>query len=576
MRIVAAPTYRHIFDEPAPQLTELLKDIPTKVIIGVVSVINAELYLKAEEPETHKKILDFLLFRQNQKTKRLIIERIYANAVNSEGAGIAIFSTHLLLEFLHHSLLHYYENEQFIDTNPTQELSIFKAYFLIAEKVNARTKLTKETNSHLDYYRRNTWPTHINQIEINDRINYLNSMVRSKCFFDFLEYDSKFSNYVSSFLQQHQFKDSWSYIFTLVQTIQISHQTEEESRFAPFYINIDISNYTFLDELCLDPKSYSEQFIEGKRNYDGFKDKPLIKFGAKSYLVIDWNLLANKLYNGLIYDFFSRSGIAQEPSFKNTKSPFIAFKKFISEYSIENYLFKRLISSIFKGTYSTPYFSDQAGQGLPDAYIRVGKRIFIFEIKDAFFPTQAVESYNYDQIVSKIDEKYNTDKKGTGQLIKHFLRLREKPFEPSSYSKLKLKTRNLVIYPIIIYTDTFFSLPGVMLYLQQRLRERITQEGMDKDFQQIKSLSFFNIDFLIENLDLLQKKENSLDRIIDYVLREITKREKRYERKRKIRDLLDWKDNFEIIASKMLDLKVSRDYVRTIFNELDLNQKGVD
>lgn len=576
MKFIITPTYKEIFGDEIPSFDQLIKGIPTRVILGVVSVINAELYLSTGDPVAQQRILSFLLRRQNQKTINRILSRVYASTRDSKGNGVAIFSTHLTLEFLHQALLHFHEDESFLDTNPSQELTIFKAYLLISEKVNSQTNLTKDSSSPLDYYRKNTWPTHINQLEVNHPINYLTSIVKSKSFFDFLEFESAYSEFVNSFLSEREYKNSWSYIFNLGQLIQNSTtQQNNEGTLSPFYIKIKDQSFSWLNEMCLDLISYKEKFKSGKRNNDGFKDKPLVKFQSNSFLVIDWNLFANKIYNGLIYDFFTKSGISELSEFKSKENPFIAFKKIISEFSIENYLFKNLIRGIFKGKQTAVVFDEREKQGFPDAYVRVGKRIFVFEIKDAFFPSKTVESYDYNLIKLKIDEKYNTDKKGTGQLIKHIRNLQNDPYENRSYAELKLKSRNLIIYPIMVYTDTFYSMPGVSLYLQESFNDRIREENLTDKFEIIKPLTFFNIDFLINNLDLLQNKDYSLDKVIDYVTKTLNIARKNHEKYRTIEALFELNDNFESIASRKMERKdkKSRNYVQVIFDELNLDRR---
>ena len=131
------------------------------------------------------------------------------------------------------------------------------------------------------------------------------------------------------------------------------------------------------------------------------------------------------------------------------------YKNFISEEITEKFLFKKILSKYLNEKHSKLIFDDSNIEGFPDAYYRNGKHIFLFEIKDAYFPVDAINSYSYKEICDAIDLKYNSTSKGTGQIIKQLKRLVTSPFEEKSYDELKLKTRNLIIYPIIIYTDNF-------------------------------------------------------------------------------------------------------------------------
>jgi hypothetical protein len=82
-----------------------------------------------------------------------------------------------------------------------------------------------------------------------------------------------------------------------------------------------------------------------------------------------------------------------------------------------------------------------------------------------------------------------------------------------------------------------------------------------------------NIDFLISHLNQLQKKELTLDKLIDVSETELNKRKKRYEKTKSTDDLMSLNDNFDsLIAKHLKQPKPDGDYVKVIFNELKLNR----
>ncbi|MEQ8925572.1 MAG: hypothetical protein RLO81_07135 [Fulvivirga sp.] len=570
MKVALVPTYSHIFDGPSIPITKLLDGISKELLLNTVTVINAELFSTNDHPTSQINILKFLLRRQNAELKISIFEKIADFYLNHNRKDFAIFSPHITLEFLHHVLIEMPNINSLDDTTPLQELNFFKAYLIYSEGIIDRTIITTSPVDPLDFFQRNIWPIFISQLEINHYSNFLTSIIKAKCLFDFLQHQSPFNEFVERFIKTNEVENTWSYFVVLINALNNGiNSNKTELGLNPFYIKVD-NEINLFEDLCFDHTSYSEHFKLGKDNYKGFKEKPLVKYAPKTYLVIHWNLLAGKLYGSLIFDFFKKTGIYNHPRFKNEKNPFLSFKQYIGSNFIENYIFRKVISSIFKKRHAIVRFDDSNNDGFPDAYVRVGNRIFLFEIKDALFPSKGIESNDYSIIKNKIDEKYNSKRKGISQLIKQIRNLESNSFEDKSFNDLNIKKRNLIIYPIIIYTDIYFSMPGVSLYLQNEFKKRVKIESFAQ-FKNIKSLSFFNLDFLIENLDLLTIKRFELDKIIDYVSKQVIIRGKKYYKNRIPNDLHLWNDNFEAIASnKLTSDQLSRDYVNYVFKELEL------
>jgi len=208
-----------------------------------------------------------------------------------------------------------------------------------------------------------------------------------------------------------------------------------------------------LESFVLDYTKYANEYSNGERNFSGLKESPLFRINDGEYLVFNWNFLSNKLYNGLLFDFYLRSTISQEfPTF-------LAFKKYISESVIEKFIFRKLIEQSFRKKQTKVIFDNLVISGMPDAYVRDNKYIFLFEIKDAFFSSSTMSSLSYSKIKETIDQKYNTEKKGTGQIVKQLKHLINSSYEENSFEKMNIKRRNIVVYPIIIYTDSLFNLP---------------------------------------------------------------------------------------------------------------------
>ena len=65
------------------------------------------------------------------------------------------------------------------------------------------------------------------------------------------------------------------------------------------------SDYKSLfEQFEIDIKEYQLKYSDDKKNYSGLKDKPILKSNQDTYIVFNWNFITNKLYNGLVFDFY--------------------------------------------------------------------------------------------------------------------------------------------------------------------------------------------------------------------------------------------------------------------------------
>lgn len=570
MRVVISVTYSEIFDGDTPDLKDLLNDIPSEVVISILSLINSQLYL-GHDLKTQIRILDFLTFRQSDQTKSKILSRLIKKS--EKEPSIAFFGLLYSTEFIHYELLNY-RDFHIKDTTPQQELNFIKAYFLIVEQVNTKYSSVFKFNetSDVNHFQKTTWPTLIDQFEINHNVNPITGMVKGLTLLNYFEFHSPFANHVKTFLQKNQKEKTWNYILDLINLIKSSWDTQRQdpSKLYPFSFNESYGFSSLFENFAISVDNYAKEYGSEKRNFSGLKSKPLFKVKERNYIVLNWNFLSNKLYDGLLFDFFNQSGISENAQF----SSFLNFKKYISEEVIEKYLFKKLIEKCFSKKHITLLFDNGTTQGFPDAYARDGKHVFLIEIKDAFFPSSSVNSLSYDIIKDSVDQKYNNEKKGTGQIVKQIEKLKDSTFEQKTFGQLKLKKRNLRIYPIIIYTDNFFNLPGMNQYLKNEFSSKIIAKHLNGEFEKIEDLTFVHLSFLVDNIHFLSNPKFTLKKLIEEYHQRIRAMENKFEKKKSMESMFSVNDSFEsFVSTKYKDeIRTSKDYVETIVKILNLTE----
>ena len=567
MEFVITASYEDIFNDKRPEISNLLSGIPSSVILRLLSYFDSQLFLN-EDLQTQFKLLKVLLKRQTIDSIISLIHNYGVLKKNAKESEISILSRLYIKSFIHYELINYRELPTLYDTTPTQELNIFKAYLIIASIKSSEIQnfcLRKSKKTEDDFFSTHTWPMIINQLDANTLINPIPQMIRGICLLNYLQYHSNYSKYVDSFLEKKELSNSWEYIITLSDIVQSSwdKSAKGDKRYS---FNCPDKFESLFDNISIDPSEYRAKYLNKKEEYSLLKSKPLFKLN-KTYYVLDWNFMPNKIYEGLIFDFYNESGIKELKSLNSIPK----FKKLIGYEITEKLIFRTLLRIIFKDKYSKLIFSEKDSNGEPDAYYRKGNNVILFEIKDSFFPTSAINSSTFEDIKSAIDEKYNTDKKGTGQLLKQMNRVKDNSFEDRDYNSLKLKARNFNIYPVLIYTDKFFGMGGVSNYLIKELDNRINQADLRKSFKKINNLTFLSLDYLILHSKFLGN--NNFIKIIDKLHQVIDDRKKKEERIKEVPVLLRYNENIEQILKESHKTEDNKEMdIEEIANALNITE----
>ncbi len=116
--------------------------------------------------------------------------------------------------------------------------------------------------------------------------------------------------------------------------------------------------------------------------------------------------------------------------------------------------------------------------------------------------------------------------------MSHIATINEGYFKFDNFEESGIKRRNIVIYPIIIYTHFMYSLYGVNHYLDRRLSLEIQEYGLQKtmNLQLIKPLTMIDFEYLFYNFTFFQDGKLDLQSLIENYHRELKVRGKKYLR----------------------------------------------
>lgn len=566
MQVVVTPYYKDLFPKGNDTLEELLEGIDSRLILQLLALMDAELYAKDEGQQTQLRLFNLLLERQSEEVRTQIIQD--ASRSFPANAERRFFTRHYNLSFLQYVLLNFQEGIS-EELSPEQDLKVFKGYFLVAEEFGQQPRPKEQALPAFDddYFAKMIWPTMADNMETNFRMHPYDIMVRGVVFLNYFQFHSGYAKYVVTYLKKHNKKTTLNYALDIFQMLNANFESirQNPDAFAGYSFAQAVGFETLYEQFAIDPAAYQAKYRDNKENYAGIKARPLYQLNDNNWLVLNWSFLANKLYEGLVFDFYQNSGIAAEPAFQQ----FTGFKQFIGENITEKHLLRSLAKKAWAKKYDVLLFdgNDQI-DGFPDVYYRKGNTVFLIEIKDAYFASASVNSYSYDKIKETIDIKLNSAKRGSGQLIKQLKKLKDQAFEkPQRYKS----PAHLTIYPIIIYTDIHFNMLGVNEYVDRSFTKMMVEAGLQAAFRKIKPLTMINLNYLISIFDLLETPATSLSVLIDHYHHQLSNRKKKHLRTKNWADHQQQYTVFETISSELADRDdFTRKYIEWIAGALNL------
>ncbi|MCX6221453.1 MAG: hypothetical protein NTZ69_10735 [Bacteroidia bacterium] len=481
--------YDEIFDDKEQNINELLENIPSDLIIKFLCYVNALLSgsdvadIKAKQIKIFKKFFD--RFQESLKLK--IITHLKDNRI--------FFLRPFLLEFIHRELIRNKDIPDFIDTDPQREINIFKAYLLISQEVQKKYSTIDEEIDRENLFAQSFWPLMAYQYDLDGNFNANFQLLKGALYLSHFKKNSQLSKYYDEFIKRNSCSSGMEYFLKLVSFLFQAYSQNEVK-----FICKDNTDATYV-HFILD----RIQYISDSRNfltYNGLKEHPIYEAINGELYIIDWNFWGRKLYDGLIRDFYQQTSISNE---------FKTFPDFLSKFSkdiAEDQLFKKVMGLCFCKKYCEYSFDEFPTKNPVDFYLRYNQYIFLFEFKNNYFSSGPLSTGKYDSIIEEINKKMNFSKngkkraKGIPQIVRQMKEVSDIFKTKDGKITRKIKIRNVVIFPIIVYSDKFFGMPGVNDYLNGEFRKQI--QGMNElNFGKIENLILISIDFFFYNLKLL-------------------------------------------------------------------------
>lgn len=496
MPLNLTPNYEDIISEPKADIVSLLSKIPTNALLITVAALNARCDAKISDEDN----LRFYFRRIPEKL--LQIRKGIHSLISKNNVPVSIFSKHHLCRLAIASLKD--PNNEIRDTTPSEDWSIFKAYIILLDqfKQEQNVILKQMHNSSFGVFNSLTWPIIAEQYQfMYDRVE-LFDLIRSATLVDELiemNFENELKNY--SLIIGMPLLDMIANIYGLSEHNKI---LEVDGWKTPsFFVNVDYNIIDIFNSLFLDIYNVSKD-SNYNENFLALKKYPLLKY-KNSLILINKKFLTNKIYNGLLFDFYSKSGMQAH------YSKFDTFKSIIGKNVAERRTLKPLIEAIFPKKHYIKIFSEKDSH--PDCYLRIHNRIFLFEFKDYMMSSKVSTSLDAKVFKDEIDRKFvrnkQKDEKGVSQLAKQINSMSEIEYDFDMIYSKGIKMKKLEIYPIIVYSDYQYSIPGINNYLTTVFNSMIS---VGDKFKKVYDPIMININFLFQNSNFISA--NGLDQLI--------------------------------------------------------------
>lgn len=543
MNLTSRFTYHYLFGEPRPNRSDLLKDIPSKYVIVVLSFINNVLQQKGDVPKTQFYLFDSLTKHIDSTIKNELLNKISSKIQSNQ---YVLFEYPTTVEFVNRELINYRDGSLEITIELSiAELNILKAYVALIDETNERDvhnnqKEVEKAKLNEEGVKKLMWPHLIRQLEFVNRADAIYELLKGKALLIFLENHPKYSQPTIKYFQNIGYQSGLDYLNRLEFLLSKSLVQKPSADPNDFNFIIGTEDHQhFLEYLSLDQEEISSN-TDKQIGYSGLKEKPIFKLFSNGYIVPFWDYLYNALFIGLISSVYNNSEI------NLVDKNFGDFKSTLGKEFSEQILFRKLMQKSFTRMHECLlFFDDDKNTFTPDCYYRRKNDIFIIEFKDNILKGSVIQSGSYEKIRESIYEKFveaqNGDKlkkKGILQLRRNIKLLENNEdlfhsIDKDAKSK-KLKLRNMTIYPIIVHANNYFDLPGLNNYLEEILCNDINNG--QNNFRLIKPITVVNLYYFYKRIQLFSYSKIQLSDELDFYHETIKGNREKWKKSENIND----------------------------------------
>lgn len=496
-------SYKEIFDDyDKVSLIELLSNIPSINSLEVISHFNAQLHTLERSTQKQIDFLNIWLGRLPEFIREKIISFLNKQKINEKN-DFNFFNNISSLILIENILINHNELERVDDLTPEQEFNLFKAYLYCSQNwIDKQSVVFKgNTISNPNELVEVLLPAQLPYQEILEFKDFRIQFIEAVYFFKFAENNDIFKEYLKLFLEKYELESWDKYLINIVSVYVRKFEylkIPSITRIPNEYQDI----ISFLNSLSLDLKNFkiSDDFTL-------LREKPVYKIDENNYIFLNLNFLVDKLFQGIQFEF-SKVLIESKAEYKGRViKNYPDFKSVYGTEFSEIGLFYKVIEYVFeKNNYihlSGNEIKKHQINNEPDYYIRDNGKIYLFEYKDVLINAKTKHSYNINEIKDEISKKLiqnqNDSPKGVTQLVNVIEKIRNDDFKKID----NYDFQNVIIYPIIVYTDFSFTLSGINYLINRDFWKQLEIRKI-KNPHLIKDIVLIDLDLFIKFQDLFR------------------------------------------------------------------------
>lgn len=516
MKMIMMPGYRSLFGEPSKSYEEILKNVPSEIVIMVLMSLSTELNTSESHINKQKRLWERVSYRFT-KEQYNNLETAFSNYnILVNGFDGTLFDRSCLLAMILKELER--NNVCATDINaPIHEYNIFIAYLVFVDDVR---KVDSSLLENAKKYKLEIMPTlpllwagGIRQYEFNHRVNMVYELFKLLCFLKYA-YD-KYNPFLKELVNKYSFQNLGQFMGSFNQVLNI---TTIDNPSEPLRKLVSIKPNQDMDISHLKALSSNHLFSKSKLGISDLRKYPLFETSIRGFMIIDEDMFRKKVYKGPLFEMFYETGLRKkiEKELKDPNQAFPNYKTKISKDFFENLFFKSIMKLMFKSKYDFSHFDDNV-LGKPDLYYRHNKSVLLLEFKDYLFPDKILAGKEFANFKKYIDERFivsdKDNPKGIEQLVNNISSIYKLEYDfDIGLNKAIKRKQKVKIYPIICHTDFMFSMPGINEYLNIVFEKKIEEKMMK--FDNIQNVTIVSLEVLF---DYAMRGEdfNSLSKLID-------------------------------------------------------------
>ncbi|CAN5481099.1 hypothetical protein BH10BAC2_BH10BAC2_23080 [soil metagenome] len=520
-------SYKHIFDDyDQLNIKDLLTQLPSKKIIQLITAQMAYAYKKQNDQKVQYSSFLFYVEKLPPECKSKI-EKYFEGIKQTPGFGVFTFLNNYAHLILMDSV---FQNYNDLETNDVEDdltdqeyIVYFKLYLWASQKISDQQQISNALYQEYSIENHCNWiiTTQLPSYEFIGVQDFSIQFIKALYFFEFCETNDIFKGYLNIFLDHYKL-DSWKeYLMILF----VMYRGVLEADNTPCILDIENERpmlINFLENLLINPSKY-----KASNDFLSIRNKPFYQSDDKSVILLNINFIVDKIYQGIQFSF-AQLLVQYKATFNNNiiKLPADFLSIYGTEFS-ETDLFYKVIEYAFKKSNYVLKNGKQLNlimkKGEPDFYIRDKQKIYLFEFKNIYINGETKHSYDFEKISSEVSKKLvkNDDHpKGVTQLVNVIEKIGNDEFEViDNFNK-----NDIVIYPIIVYVDSSFDLPGFNYYMNKEFRKQLTEKSTSFS-KNIQDLVLINFDTLIQLQELFLTKSLKLNYCLNEYYKHVLKTE---------------------------------------------------